>query len=66
MLADPSSAGAAYIDVTDPARPAAGVSEQAVAAAGLATLGIARRPDPTRRAPTGGHEREPKPQPPEG
>jgi cell division protein FtsQ len=39
VLADPSSAGASYIDVTDPARPAAGVSEQAVAAAGLATSG---------------------------
>ena len=39
VLADPTSAGAAYIDVTDPARPAAGVSEQAVAAAGLATSG---------------------------
>jgi cell division protein FtsQ len=39
VLADPSSTGATYIDVTDPARPAAGVSEQAVAAAGLATSG---------------------------
>jgi cell division protein FtsQ len=39
VLADPSSAGASYVDVTDPARPAAGVSEQAVAAAGLATTG---------------------------
>ena len=39
VLADPSSAGAAYIDVTDPARPAAGVGGQAVAAAGLATAG---------------------------
>jgi len=39
VLADPGSAGASYIDVTDPARPAAGVSEQAVAAAGLATSG---------------------------
>lgn len=39
VLADPSSAGATYIDVTDPARPAAGVSAQAVAAAGLATSG---------------------------
>lgn len=39
VLADPSSAGASYIDVTDPARPAAGVSAQAVAAAGLATTG---------------------------
>jgi cell division protein FtsQ len=40
VLADPTSAGAAYIDVTDPARPAAGVSQQAVAAAGLATAGF--------------------------
>lgn len=39
VLADPSSAGATYIDVTDPARPAAGVSAQTVAAAGLATSG---------------------------
>jgi cell division protein FtsQ len=39
VLADPTSAGAAYIDVTDPARPAAGVNEQAVAAAGLVTSG---------------------------
>jgi cell division protein FtsQ len=36
VLADPSSAGATYIDVTDPSRPAAGASPQAVAAAGLA------------------------------
>ena len=41
VLADPSSAGAAYIDVTDPARPAAGVGAQAVAPAGLATGGTA-------------------------
>jgi cell division protein FtsQ len=41
VLADPSSAGATYIDVTDPARSAAGVSEQAVTAAGLATSGTA-------------------------
>ena len=39
VLADPSSAGATYIDVSDPARPAAGVSEAAVAAAGLITTG---------------------------
>jgi cell division protein FtsQ len=39
VLADPSSAGATYIDVSDPARPAAGASEQAVVAAGLATTG---------------------------
>jgi hypothetical protein len=37
VLADPGSAGATYIDVTDPARPAAGVTPAAVAAAGLAT-----------------------------
>lgn len=35
VLADPTSAGATYIDVTDPSRPAAGSSPQAVAAAGL-------------------------------
>jgi cell division protein FtsQ len=36
VLADPSSAGAIYIDVSDPSRPAAGASPQAVTAAGLA------------------------------
>ena len=36
VLAAPTSAGAAYIDVTDPARPVAGVSPGAVSAAGLA------------------------------
>jgi cell division protein FtsQ len=36
VLAAPTSAGAAYIDVTDPARPAAGAGSQALAAAGLA------------------------------
>lgn len=41
VLADPASAGASYIDVTDPARPAAGASPAAVAAAGLATGGTA-------------------------
>jgi cell division protein FtsQ len=35
VLADSSSAGASYIDVTDPSRPAAGASPAAVAAAGL-------------------------------
>ena len=39
VLAAPASAGAAYIDVSDPERPAAGVSSQALAAAGLATTG---------------------------
>jgi cell division protein FtsQ len=39
VLADPSSAGASYIDVNDSAHPVAGVSPQAVAAAGLATTG---------------------------
>jgi cell division protein FtsQ len=41
VLADPGSAGASYIDVTDPARPAAGAGPAAVAAAGLATAGSA-------------------------
>ena len=41
VLADASSAGAAYIDVTDPSRAAAGASSAAVAAAGLATGGAA-------------------------
>jgi hypothetical protein len=36
VLADPSSAGAIYVDVSDPSRPVAGASPQAVAAAGLA------------------------------
>ncbi|MBV9604698.1 MAG: FtsQ-type POTRA domain-containing protein [Solirubrobacterales bacterium] len=45
VLAEPSSAGAVYIDVTDPALPAAGASPQAVAAAGLA---------PSTTATTGG------------
>jgi cell division protein FtsQ len=35
VLAAPTSAGASYIDVTDPARPVAGVSSDAVTAAGL-------------------------------
>lgn len=35
VLADPTSAGASYIDVTDPSLPAAGASPGAVAAAGL-------------------------------
>ncbi len=35
VLADPGSAGATYIDVTDPRHPAAGVGTGAVAAAGL-------------------------------
>jgi cell division protein FtsQ len=39
VLGDPSSAGASYIDVSEPSRPAAGVSEAAVAAAGLITTG---------------------------
>ncbi|HET6870610.1 MAG TPA: FtsQ-type POTRA domain-containing protein [Solirubrobacteraceae bacterium] len=39
VLADPSSAGAIYIDVSDPSRPVAGASPEAVAAAGLASSG---------------------------
>ena len=39
VLAAPASANATYIDVTDPAMPAAGVGSQALAAAGLATSG---------------------------
>jgi cell division protein FtsQ len=35
VLADPGSAGASYLDVTDPARPAAGIGADAVSAAGL-------------------------------
>jgi cell division protein FtsQ len=37
VLAAPGSAGAAYIDVSDPSRPAAGVGAAALSAAGLAT-----------------------------
>lgn len=37
VLAEPGSAGASYVDVTDPGRPAAGAGPGAVAAAGLAT-----------------------------
>jgi cell division protein FtsQ len=37
VLAEPGSSGASYIDVTDPYRPAAGSSPEAVAGAGLAT-----------------------------
>ncbi len=39
VLAASGSAGASYVDVTDPSRPAAGASPAAVAAAGLATSG---------------------------
>jgi cell division protein FtsQ len=39
VLADPGSVGATYVDVTDPSRPAAGASPEAVATAGLATSG---------------------------
>jgi cell division protein FtsQ len=39
VLGAPASAGATYIDVSDPAMPAAGVGTQALAAAGLATTG---------------------------
>ena len=39
VLGDPSSTGATYVDVTDPARAGAGVSEQAVTAAGLSPGG---------------------------
>jgi cell division protein FtsQ len=48
VLAAPTSVGATYIDVTDPARPAAGVGSQALAAAGLATSGS--------QSPTGGSQ----------
>jgi hypothetical protein len=39
VLAAPGSADASYIDVSDPERPAAGVSSQALSAAGLAASG---------------------------
>lgn len=38
VLANPSSAGALYIDVTDPVRPAAGAGEGAAQAAGIGSL----------------------------
>jgi cell division protein FtsQ len=57
VLADPGSAGAIYIDVTDPSRPAAGASPQAVAAAGLTpgpasgtTSGLSASPSTTATA----------------
>ena len=39
VLADPGSAGAGYIDVSDPARPAAGASGAANSAAGSSPVG---------------------------
>jgi cell division protein FtsQ len=45
VLAAPTSAGATYIDVTDPARPVAGVSSEAVSAAGLAPAASATAAD---------------------
>ncbi len=39
VLADPGSAGASYIDVTDPMRPAAGVPSATTASTGNATTG---------------------------
>ncbi|HTP24014.1 MAG TPA: FtsQ-type POTRA domain-containing protein [Solirubrobacteraceae bacterium] len=39
VLGAPASAGATYIDVSDPSMPAAGVGSEALAAAGLATSG---------------------------
>lgn len=39
VLAAPGSTNASYIDVSDPERPAAGVSSEALSAAGLATSG---------------------------
>lgn len=39
VLADPGSAGALYIDVTDPARPAAGSGQAAAVAAGATSYG---------------------------
>lgn len=57
VLADSSSAGAVYIDVSDPSRPAAGASPQAVAAAGLTpgpasstTSGLGASPSTTASA----------------
>jgi len=53
VLAAPASAGAAYIDVSDPESPAAGVSSQALAAAGLATSGSQTGTDPSQGPSTG-------------
>jgi len=55
VLADPTSDGASYIDVTDPSLPAAGSSPQAVAAAGLASTGTGSTTSGTgAAAPTSG------------
>jgi cell division septal protein FtsQ len=51
VLADPGSAGAAYIDVTDPQHPAAGVGTGAVAAAGLAGGGVSSSPSAATGSP---------------
>ena len=62
VLADSSSAGATYIDVTDPSRPAAGASPAAVVAAGLATgstSGAAQTGTVTRAATPGASTLQP-------
>jgi len=53
VLAAPASAGAAYIDVSDPERPAAGVGSQALTAAGLATTGSQSATTGSQSAATG-------------
>ncbi|HEY1514892.1 MAG TPA: FtsQ-type POTRA domain-containing protein [Solirubrobacteraceae bacterium] len=50
VLAAPTSAGATYIDVTDPAHPVAGVSSGAVSAAGLAAAPSQAATDGTPQA----------------
>jgi len=63
VLADPTSAGASYVDVTDPSRPAAGVGPAAVAAAGLATSGAQSATGATTGASTGATSGTSTPQP---
>jgi len=53
VLAAPASAGASYINVSDPARPAAGVSSEALSAAGLATSGSQTASGASQGASTG-------------
>ena len=53
VLAAPASAGATYIDVSDPGRPAAGVNSQALAAAGLAATASQAAASGSQGAPSG-------------
>jgi cell division protein FtsQ len=54
VLADSGSAGASYIDVTDPMRPAAGAQTAGGASATKSTAGGASTTTPTATSPSGG------------